>query len=382
MKRNRLMSTVGFLVLTYAGSVSALTPIKGYTCENCSLQQAENIARSRGAPLLNCVPINNNEVISIDEHACYSTPHKFIIFDVATKTTYPFQMSHSNQGGSNWDMILNSNPTNLTSVESEISQDFFDFLEMQEQTLQAIALSEEENLQLSFASPSSMSASSYSSTSDDGCESDTSATVLRMALSPTYRNNLRNSVNHELSQRNPSSYKSEFEEIQFTQFGFEAQKAGVGLSVGWEYLKKSKLVIKNVFEPGQQVVPDGEPYFPARAAFKLSWNNTLDSISVEVEREFTRVTEDLTLADVLEDSSWNMTLSACAIVELQNHYTASNAVGSGGGGGTPGGGSPGGGDPGGIINFPAPNPASQEQCKWHFYGKEGQLLVTLMGPCP
>ncbi|MDP4946121.1 MAG: hypothetical protein NWQ48_11490 [Alishewanella sp.] len=386
MKKISFISTFCILVFAQLSTASATTFIKGYACDNCSLQQAENIARTRGAPLVNCVPTGNNDVISIDEHACYSSPQKFIIFDLATNTTYPFQMSHSNQGSSNWDLILNSNPTTLTNLEHEISQDFFDVLEIQEQTLQEIAMSEEENLQLAFTPLSAFSASTFNTTttSAENCESDTAATVIRMTLNPTFKTELSHAVNNQLRQRSTTYYKKDFEDIRFNQFGFQANRAGVGgLSIGWDYEKKSKLVSKYVFEPGHHLRPSDQTYYPARAAFKLSWNDSLDLISVEVEKEFTRVTSNLSLQDLLEDSTFSLSLSACAIIALQDNLHSSEAyapTGAGGGSSIGIGDVPTGGNP----NFPRPDPLSQSQelCKWHFYDKQGNLTVTIMGPCP
>ncbi|WP_290616948.1 MULTISPECIES: hypothetical protein [unclassified Arsukibacterium] len=380
----KLASALCLLVSAYAGTASASTGVKGYACNNCTSQQAESIARSRGAPVLRCEPTGNNELTSIDEHACYSSPQKFVIFDVKNRITYPFHVSHSNQGGSSSDMILNSNLTSLTHPEAGIAQDFFDMLEMQEQTLQAIALAEEENLQLTYTAPhsvSTFSTGSYSNasttTAPDECASDSAATVLKMALDPKYKNSLRNAVNTRLRQIAASLYKKDFQDIRFNQFGFDAKKDGVGISIGWEYLNKAKLVSKYIFEPGQQIVPEGESYYPPRAAFKLSWDDNLDMIVVEIEKSLSRVKPDLNLQDVLQNSSWMMELSACAIIQLQKNYYASNAIPS-----EPTGSDAGGSYPDGNINFPRPSMTTQEKCKWHFYDKNGQLLITLMGPCP
>ena len=102
-----------------------------------------------------------------------------------------------------------------------------------------------------------------------------------------------------------------------------------------------------------------------------------------MEKEFTRVTSNLSLQDLLEDSTFSLSLSACAIIALQDNLHSSEAyapTGAGGGSSIGIGDVPTGGNP----NFPRPDPLSQSQelCKWHFYDKQGNLTVTIMGPCP
>ncbi|WP_213999603.1 hypothetical protein [Arsukibacterium sp.] len=346
--------TIGFMLAFSV--ISRAATINGYVCEDCSLVQAEKIARLQGAPELNCQP------------ACYSEPQKFIIFDVTNDMLYPFQLFHSNQGATKAKMNLQAEPAALTAVEAKVAQDFFALLVRQKQTLQQIALAEVKNVQLpalSFAT-------------SDACETDPAATVLNMTLVPTQKNSLQNSVNSKLSQQNTERYTKGFQHIRFTAGQFRAEKDGVILIVGGEYLKKSELISYYVFEPGQQIVPDGQYFFPARAAFTIGWDDSLNSVTVAVAKELTRVSADLSLADILDSSSWNISLSACAITELQNYYTASYAIPASltsldTNHGIPDSGS---------SDFPPPDLASSQQCKWVFYGENGQLLVNLTGPCP
>lgn len=86
-----------------AATVNATTE-QALVCQGCNYQQAKSLAMSNAQPLPQCQDGSGTGFPTLETQICFSQPEKFIVFDAVSRQAYPFEVYHANQGGSMRDL--------------------------------------------------------------------------------------------------------------------------------------------------------------------------------------------------------------------------------------------------------------------------------------
>lgn len=109
-----------FLGLLAYSTVSHAVTERAVVCENCNYQQAKAIAMEKAWPQLHCQITDGGEVISIDNQSCYSDPKKIVVFNANTRTAFPFEVYHINQGANPHEMVVQARDRNVVAQIVEL----------------------------------------------------------------------------------------------------------------------------------------------------------------------------------------------------------------------------------------------------------------------
>ncbi|EIW88403.1 hypothetical protein AGRI_11392 [Alishewanella agri BL06] len=357
---------LGVYSLIIAHSVTAETQsITGYACEDCSAKEAAKLTSSQASVLLSCQPDNNQNTLKAASSNCVLTQRRFLIFDIFNQKAHAFNLAYQRQR-------LATTPSRLTKAEHSAAKDFFQLLQVKSHILDNIALSHHEDISLP---------NSQIDFKANSCSLDPGAVVLRLALDPTLTTRLRDRVNVDYNSLSADDERTGFAALHVSESGFYALRNGSNFSVAWDKLHKARLIKKQIIAESADYATIAHTTASGLLAFRLGWQDDLTALSVEVEPQYTMITPDISLADVLHHSSWNIKLSACAIAELQQHFVTSSYARP-------------------RSDFSAEkrqhhsntteiapehysaDAVTDETCRWLFHDKEGKLVSTVSGPCP
>lgn len=109
-----------FLGLLVHSTVSHAVTERAVVCENCNYQQAKTIAMEKAWPQLHCQITDGGEVISIGNQSCYSDPKKIVVFNANTRTAFPFEVYHINQGANPHEMVVQASDRNVAAQIVEL----------------------------------------------------------------------------------------------------------------------------------------------------------------------------------------------------------------------------------------------------------------------
>ena len=381
-----------------AGVLLFLTDVKAtefdmFVCQDCSFNEAQQFALQRGAPQITCQPAPGQVVIDPDNQQCFSGAKDYLVLDNRTKTLYAFTLTHSNQGGQPWDMVLNANTFTPTSELNSLAVNTASLKEHVNSTLDNMSV----ELSRTFTSSAEIAdftsnttnyaTSAFSTLSAEGCENDPGYEAAIMAFTPSFMQEVSNTMHtiyrREIDNGVEGQFFSSLDSARFTSAGLQVGKGSLGVNASWEYIIVRKQIQFDLAWTGS-----GNNHSPElnRIVVDLDLNelgttvvstmNTQQTYIGGVSLEnmspdnstlnFPLINNDCVAQALTDSLSWIMTDSGAGVIGGSGWNE--NAPPGGGGMPIPGGGS-------------SWNTSSPDLCRQHHY-KNGERIITILVPCP
>lgn len=159
-------------------------------CQDCNYQQAKAIAMENTLPQLHCQIVSGSDVINVDKQSCYSDAKKIVVFNATTRTAFPFEVYHSNQGANPHDMVIQARDRNIAPQIIEllnVGVDMQTNLNNSVHELAAAAIAKFPQVAAASGSALPAMSASYSASSSEDCSSDRDSAALETALSESTR---------------------------------------------------------------------------------------------------------------------------------------------------------------------------------------------------
>lgn len=361
-----------------------------FVCQDCSFNEARQFAIQRGTPQINCQPAPGQDVIDFENQQCFSGAKDYLVLDNSSKTLYSFTLTHSNQGGQPWDLVLNVNTFTPTADLHSLALNTAALKDFVDDTLDSIAV----DLSRTITQPGqidsgigSYGTGSFNTMSTEGCENDPGYEAATMAFNPSFLQSVSNTM-HDMYRRSlEAGAEGEFfgglNTARFTAGGLEVGLDSIGVNASWEYVRASRQVQFDLSWTGP-----GNDWSPElnRIVIDLSLNELGTTVMSSINRQQS-VVGGISLENMHPDNStlnfpqvYNDCISQALTETLAMMMTNSQAEVIGGSGwndSAP----PGGGGmpiPGGGTSW---NTSGPDLCREHYY-MNGERVMTLLVPCP
>lgn len=347
-----------------------------HMCENCSYSEAKYYANQE-IPVMRCEAANPNQIMTIENQACFADEKKIIIADTSSNNHFAFLVGYYNQGSPAYYLETYTSDTSLSSNDLiainkiKLAEKSFSkfILEAQQEIKQQPVSS-----QTYFNAHSYNDTKSYSNTasSEENCPS-----YVKSAVDAIWGADTATNLSTKLTAKayadfgvNPGSF---FETDQMDSLGFSIFVAGFSYQGSW------KKVAKNFTSKVDLRAPSSAKY---NVLFNIRWNKTDEAIDVSINQTRT-ILEGKSLSSLKNAGSVN--ISPCLESALDGRLV-SNSVPAGGSGGS---GGIGGDDSSGGSNGSTPifggggsgDGWENQLCDKHYYDATGKKIATARVSC-
>lgn len=291
-----------------------------FMCEGCNYDEAYQLAKDN-PPLTQCYSSDPNEIITIDNQVCYTTPKKVIVADLLGKEHFAFMVRHHNQGSSKLylnkyaeSISLNTNDKTAILRLKTTFKNFSTFLKEMQTEISASPLKVSQYTSLNMTSPNTA----------DSCPphiTDAVKAVLEGRTASQLQNRLNNKAKTDFKY--PERF---FLAKEFSSEGFSIGVGGILYQGTWEKVSKN-FNTRVRFTQNQEAPLTGTSQYDV--VFSVKWIKEFGALSVSVTPYLTYL-DGITL-NQLKTTSIN-TVDQCLQDALDQTLPSNTSPPSSGGG--------------------------------------------------
>ncbi|MBO7926772.1 hypothetical protein J5X91_10910 [Pseudoalteromonas sp. K222D] len=336
-----------------------------FMCEGCNYDEAYQLAKDN-PPLTQCYSSDPNEIITIDNQACYSNPKKVIVADVLGNGHFAFMVGHHHQGSNMPLLNKYAEPTSLSNNdETAISRlkttdkNFSKFIKEMQAELNVSPLQVSQHLPLNM----------IHSNTENSCPPH-----ITDAVKAVFEGRTASELQHKLNNKAKADFEDPerfFHAKEYSSEGFSIGVGGISYQGTWK--KVSKNFNTSVRFNQNQDIPTGSTGL-YDVVFSIKWIREFGALSVSVNPFLTYL--DGIALNQLQKTTSN-TVDQC-LQDALDHTLPSNTSSPSPGGGSSGGGSSGGGSSGGGSS--GGGGWDNQVCEKHYY-INGVKMLTIKVSC-
>lgn len=329
-----------------------------FMCEGCDYTEANQLAKNN-APLTQCFSSNPNEIVTVDNQACYSTPKKIIVADISDNNHFAFMVGHHNQGTSRIDLEVYAESISLTNNDkTAISQlkttdkNFSKFIKEINEELSISPLQVGQHYSLNIARANTA----------NNCPS-----FIEDAVEAAFGGRTSSQLQYKLNKKAQADFKYPerfFLAKEFSGEGFSIGVGGISYQGTWKKISKNFNHLHD-FNPNSDVPTGSNGQYDV--VFSVKWIKEYGAISVSVNPYLTYL--DGIALSRFKNTSDN-TVSQCLQDALDRSLTSNTSPPSSGGGSLPGGGG----------SLPGGGGWDNQTCEKHYY-INGVRMLTIRVAC-
>lgn len=330
-----------------AAMVQAETFSNSVVCLDCNNSEALHLIAQGPKLKMSCENAQPDLQPGLETQLCYSQPDKRLVINATTGALYGFEVSHRYQGVPLAEMEVSYSNITVPDQLQRLARDALAYYRSIQLILKKIAgaLSREVT-----ASSDRALVANVSGASD--CSLDGDAKALNEILDLSNESRLQNDANSYFS-RNFEAPEIGFKKFEFTDEGFEVERADFRLLASWPALTNSSAVSRVYFDTGSQL-KGPEPYYPAKVVYSIQWDGngvrlTLNPYQTIIDGyKFSAISRNK-LAKSIQ-------LSQCVAEVFKNYYGKNM-----------------------VVELPASGTGSA--CKVHLNDRDGKEIASFMIPC-